>query len=41
MYNIKFNIKPAHSPPSMATKGLVSDDKARFYFPSDSPNGKA
>ena len=41
VYNLKFNIKPANSPLSMAKKGLLSDDKARCHFPSDSPNGKA
>jgi hypothetical protein len=41
VYNLQFHIKPAHSPLSMAKKCLVSDDKSRCCFPSDSTNGKA
>ena len=41
VYNLKFHIKPANSPLSMAKKCLISDDKSRCCLPSDSPNGKA
>ena len=41
VYNLQFHIKPANSLLSMAKKCLISDDKARCCFPSDSPNEKA
>jgi hypothetical protein len=41
VYNLQFHIKPANSLLSMAKKCLISDDKARCCFPSDSLNEKA
>jgi hypothetical protein len=41
VYNLQFHIKPANSLLSMAKKCLISDDKARCCFPSESLNEKA